>query len=133
MGEPRCLHGRAPGRSRLLLGAADVLLLPSLREGLGLVALEAQAAGLPVVLADTVPRDVDVVPTIVHRLPLTTTPLHWATRALEVASRPKDQPDALFRIQASPFSIENSAAALFAVYTDGVEPAAPSDLRLQRA
>lgn len=35
-----------------LLRAADVLVLPSRREGFGLVALEARAAGLPVVLAD---------------------------------------------------------------------------------
>ena len=40
--------------------AFDIFVLPSLYEGLGLVAIEAQAAGLPCILSDTVTREVDV-------------------------------------------------------------------------
>lgn len=40
-----------------LYSAFDVLLLPSLYEGLGMVAIEAQAAGLPCLLSDCVPRE----------------------------------------------------------------------------
>ncbi|MBK8778618.1 MAG: glycosyltransferase [Saprospiraceae bacterium] len=39
------------------MSAADVLLFPSLWEGLGMVAVEAQAAGLKVVAADNLPDE----------------------------------------------------------------------------
>ena len=43
-----------------ILQAADVFLFPSFYEGLGIVALEAQAAGLPCVLSDVIPKEVSV-------------------------------------------------------------------------
>ena len=43
-----------------LYQAFDVFLLPSLYEGLGLTAIEAQMAGLPCYLSDRVPREADV-------------------------------------------------------------------------
>lgn len=46
-GQARCVGVRSDARD--LLGRSDVLLLPSRHEGLGLVALEAGAVGLPVV------------------------------------------------------------------------------------
>ena len=38
-----------------ILQAMDVFLFPSLYEGLGIAALEAQAAGLPCIISDSVP------------------------------------------------------------------------------
>ena len=46
---------------RLMRGAMDVFLFPSLFEGLGLVLIEAQAAGVPCVVSDVVPGEADVV------------------------------------------------------------------------
>ncbi|EIM05714.1 group 1 glycosyl transferase [Planococcus antarcticus DSM 14505] len=40
-----------------LLQAMDLFLFPSLYEGLGMVAIEAQAAGLPCIVADTIPKE----------------------------------------------------------------------------
>lgn len=42
------------------LNAFDVFLMPSLHEGLGLAAVEAQANGLSCVLSSTIPTDVDL-------------------------------------------------------------------------
>lgn len=52
-----------------LYRAFDVFCLPSEFEGLGMVAVEAEAAGLPCVLSDAVPRDADPAGTAVF-LPL---------------------------------------------------------------
>lgn len=48
------------GDANRLYQAFDVFCLPSLYEGLGIVAVEAQAAGLPCVLSTEVPREADV-------------------------------------------------------------------------
>lgn len=43
-----------------MLQAMDVFILPSLWEGLGIVAIEAQAAGLPTICSDCVPKEATV-------------------------------------------------------------------------
>lgn len=43
-----------------ILQASDVFLLPSLYEGLPIVAIEAQAAGLPLVLSTAISRETDI-------------------------------------------------------------------------
>lgn len=67
---------------RLMLGAMDVFVFPSLYEGLGLVVVEAQAAGLPCVISDVVPCEADMVPGTVRRLRLDDSPETWAGEVL---------------------------------------------------
>lgn len=56
-----------------LYQAFDVLAFPSLYEGLGMVVLEAQAAGLPTIVSQHIPDEAIVVPDIVNRIPLENT------------------------------------------------------------
>lgn len=100
---------------RLMRGALDVFVLPSLYEGLGLVLIEAQTAGLPCVYSDVIPPEVDVMPQLTHRLPLNASASVWAEAAL--AQRPAvAQADALAQIARSPFVIEYSVADLERLY-----------------
>ena len=101
---------------RLMLGA-DVLLFPSLAEGLGMVAVEAQAAGLPVIASDAVPRECMVVGGLVDFLPLSDGPGRWAGMVLEkLANCKPDHQKANQMVLASPFFIGNSAKNLIALY-----------------
>ena len=43
-----------------LMQAADICLMPSLFEGFGIVAIEAQAASLPTIISDQFPKEIDV-------------------------------------------------------------------------
>lgn len=52
------------------LCAADVFMFPSVYEGLGIVAIEAQASGLPVIATDTIPEEADIKQGLFHRIPL---------------------------------------------------------------
>lgn len=66
-----------------LLQAADVFLLPSRFEGLGIALIEAQAAGLPTFAsANVVPKDAKITDLLTF-LPLTNTSEEWALKILE--------------------------------------------------
>jgi glycosyltransferase involved in cell wall biosynthesis len=101
-----------------LMCRANLLILPSLYEGLGLVVIEAQAVGLCSLVADNLPPEVEVVQGLVHRLPCECHPEVWAKRALELLESPlEDRHSALERVESSPFSITNSAQAMVDIYS----------------
>jgi len=69
-----------------LYWAMDVFLLPSLFEGLGIVAIEAQAAGLPVICSENVPPEAGPT-TLAEFIPLKEGPEKWAESALACKER----------------------------------------------
>jgi len=102
------------------MAAAECLIFPSLEEGLGMVAVEAQAAGLRVLASDTVPTEAVVVPELVSFLPLSQNIEAWRDKLLELASLPRyDLDSANAAVRASPFSVESSYDALHAIYGSG--------------
>jgi glycosyltransferase involved in cell wall biosynthesis len=101
----------------LMLGVMDVFVLPSLYEGLGLVAVEAQAAGLPTILSARVPAEADTQCGLAHFIPLEAPASEWASRILQIADHSRTrQADALAHISRSPFSIRQSVEALCQLY-----------------
>ena len=96
-----------------LMSAMDALIFPSRYEGFGLVALEAQAAGLPCVVSEAVPSGVLVLPTA-RRLPLTSGPSGWASAVpTEFAS---SRADAAQVVASAGFSVEANTNRVEDVY-----------------
>ena len=101
----------------LMLGAMDVFVFPSNYEGLGLALIEAQAAGLPCLVADHLPKEAIVVSELVRQLPLSAPVQTWATAILELAEGVAlERQTALARVLASDLAIEAHAAKVVAIY-----------------
>lgn len=113
--------GSRPDVPRLMRGAMDVFLFPSLFEGLGIVLLEAQAAGLPCVYSDVVPDEADLVAPLVRRLPLAQSPVEWAEAVLAArgSTRTVTQMEAARIVEESSFNIATSAANVEEFYHGG--------------
>ena len=102
-----------------LLQAMDVFLFPSIWEGLGLAPIEAQLAGLPCVISDTLPEEVTLAPALVKRLSLQDSPAAWAQAVLDFSdSRPAvTRPEVMQIVENSPLNIEVKVALLAEWYT----------------
>lgn len=68
-----------------LYQAMDVMVMPSLFEGLPMVGVEAQASGLPCVFSDAVTREADVADAVY--LSLEEEPQKWASKTIEAGTR----------------------------------------------
>ncbi|PWW07545.1 glycosyltransferase EpsF [Paenibacillus cellulosilyticus] len=61
-----------------LLGTLDAFVLPSLYEGLGIVLIEAQAAGVPCLVSSSVPKEADLSLGMLQKLGTDESPQRWA-------------------------------------------------------
>jgi glycosyltransferase involved in cell wall biosynthesis len=105
---------------RLLRGAMDVMLFPSLWEGLPLAIIEAQAAGLCSVVSPAVCEEAIVAEPLVRRLSLQQPAAAWARAALAAAhARPDHSASAgLALMERSPVTIRACVKSLAAIYQD---------------
>ena len=86
-----------------------------------MVAVEAQAACLPVLASTAVPREAIVVPELYDALSLDEPLQNWATALLRSIAKPRLPLDVGRRaLEVSPFSITNSARKLEAIYGSGL-------------
>lgn len=118
------LTGIYPDVTRLMLGS-DLFLFPAIEEGLGMVIVEAQAAGLRVLTSTGVPRESTVISDLVQFKALNDGISSWADEALHLLSLPKpDSQNCNLAVRNSPFSIENSARNLLEIYCSDLKSAA---------
>ncbi|MEK0179786.1 MAG: glycosyltransferase family 1 protein [Oscillatoriales cyanobacterium] len=106
---------------RLMLGAMDAFILPSLYEGLPVVGIEAQAAGLPFILSDVITEEVDIVKPLIQRISLLKSASVWADAVLSARNTRSNiaQADSLAILENSPFNIAFSVNKITKTYKDG--------------
>ena len=98
-----------------VLSAMDVFVFPSFHEGMPNTVIEAQATGLPCVIADTITREADLTG-LVHYLPLTDTPECWAKKALSVVTNGRKDTSSEFTEQG--YNIHDVAKELVGLIFD---------------
>ena len=103
-----------------LMQAMDVFVFPSLFEGLGIVAVEAQAAGLPCVVSNRVPRECEKTDGLVTFLPLEAGAERWAKQILNAAQI--ERGDTSAQIKANGFDIKENASKLQQFYLEHWKP-----------
>lgn len=112
---------------RLMRGAMDLFILPSLYEGFGLTLLEAQAAGLHCLVSDSVPDEIRVLSESVDFLGLSRGVSYWSTSSIQWLDTPRSSAASMIDIMSqSEFTINRSLQGLRRIY----EMQEPSELPL---
>jgi glycosyltransferase involved in cell wall biosynthesis len=103
---------------QLMQNVMDVFLLPSFHEGLPVVGIEAQAAGIPFILSDVITEELDRCLPLIQRFSLSQSVLKWSDLILNTRKSQLDisKPEMLNIIEHTPFNIQNSLTSLFSVY-----------------
>ena len=94
----------------------DLFLFPSLYEGLGIVIVEAQAAGLKSLISDTIPREVILCADLVKPLPIDQGTNPWVNEIKESLDYKRE--DTLDILTASGYDISYTAEYLTDFFTN---------------
>ena len=101
------------------LQAMDLFVFPSLSEGLGIVAIEAQAAGLPVVVSNGVPKDVMLTP-LVRMISLSENSESWANELLSLYEEIREHFDYNELLMNAGYDIETTAHQIMEYYLNSI-------------
>jgi glycosyltransferase involved in cell wall biosynthesis len=95
----------------------DLFVLPSFSEGLGIVCVEAQAAGTRSLVSDAVAAEASVIPGAVEFLSLSSGSKAWAETMARLLEMPKPDPaDWLRQVESSNFAIGRCVDELDSIY-----------------
>ncbi|WP_444659805.1 glycosyltransferase family 1 protein [Caproiciproducens sp. R2] len=97
-----------------LYQAMDVFVFPSLFEGLGIVSIEAQAAGLRCIVSDVIPHEA-LITDLIEPMSLQASPLEWAKKILKY-SNGYERKDTLEQIREAGYDIKEQAKWLEKFY-----------------
>ena len=100
-----------------IMYGSDILIFPSFWEGLGMVAVEAQANGLPIIMSDTVPVEAVVCHEILTIKKIEEGEQAWVNSIAESSKMKTDRLIYNTRVGLSPFSIEKSIENLKLIYS----------------
>ena len=101
-----------------LMQAMDVFVFPSLFEGFGIVALEAQAAGLPTIVSNRIPVECKVT-NFIEAIDLSKSASIWANHIIQSAK--KDRDNTYKQIKMAGFDIKENTRWLEEFYIDCYE------------
>lgn len=99
-----------------LMQVFDVFILPSLFEGLPLVGIEAQAAGLPCIFSETITQEVKITDLVVFKS-IKAPPQEWADQIFECETHVQ-RSDTLSCIIEGGFEVRSVAEKLQRIYLD---------------
>ena len=91
-----------------LYSAMDIFIFPSLFEGFGIAALEAQCSGLPVICSEGVPSEAIICENAL-RMPLSDGAKKWAEAALEMLSKASGRKSRCDQIKDAGYDIKKTA------------------------
>lgn len=97
-----------------IMSASDVFVFPSLWEGLGMVAVEAQCSGLSVLMSDSVPQEAIVTDLVITKS-LSETATAWAS-FIASSNTPVQRAGYAAIVGDSAFSITNSVNNILSLY-----------------
>ena len=97
-----------------LLWAMDVFVFPSIFEGLGIAAVEAQAAGLPTLCSDRVPQEA-LASSLAQQISLDAPLSQWGDAIMD-AQRQKTAVDIVRQLEEHGFDVKTVSAEIRGVY-----------------
>lgn len=111
-----CFAGLRSDVPRVMQGAMDVFVFPSLYEGLPIVLIEAQAAGLPCVITESLPVEVEIVAGAIKRMDLASPFDQWATAILDLRKKRLYKQESIATLEKSKFNLTESISNLRNIY-----------------
>jgi len=101
-----------------LFQAMDIFVLPSHFEGLPIVGVEAQAAGLPVIFSDKITREARLTENVAYLGIEQENLTEWADRIQEFAAADIRREKTYYELKKRKFRVRDTAESFFALYRD---------------